>query len=305
MLQLRNLPAPPRRRPGPQSQAAGLPAPRLPASGALPIAPADFKARRRQNAACLQLSLASTAAERAEAQRLRYFVFAQEMGARIGCEERRIDEDEFDEDCDHLLVRERASGQVVGTYRILPPDRRGRTGRLYAASEFDLGPLAHLLPTLVEVGRSCVHPNYRTGPALMLLWTGLTRYMLRGGYEHLLGCASAALADGGHQAASLRDHLQAKLVAPALRVRPHVPFAHESVTRAPVLAVPPLIKGYLRVGARICGEPAWDASFGTADFLVWLSLREMEPRYARHFKLSQAGTAVDRQLAEQGRERQA
>jgi len=296
MLQLRNMPAPLRRRSGPQGQVAGLQAPPPPGPVALPIAPADFKARRRQNAASLQLSLASSAAERAEAQRLRYFVFAQEMGARIGCEKRHIDEDEFDEACDHLLVRERASGQVVGTYRLLPPGRRGRAGTLYADTEFDLSPLARLLPTLVEVGRSCVHPNYRTGPSLMLLWAGLTRYMLHGRHEHLLGCASASLADGGHQAATLRDHLQQRLVEPALRVRPHVPFAHESLTRAAVLTMPPLIKGYLRAGARICGEPAWDARFGTADFLVWLSMRNMEPRYARHFKLSQAGAALDRQL---------
>lgn len=243
-------------------------------------------------ASALHVSLAGNTAEREEAQRLRYLVFARELGAKIGNAERGIDEDEFDAVCDHLIVRVRESGQIIGTYRILTPPRRMQLGRMYADSEFDLTPLAHLRPSLVEVGRSCVHPDHRNDPALLLMWSGLTQYMMQRRYEHLIGCASAPLDDGGMQAATLRDRLQMHLVAPSLRVSPLIPFAHAALPRAAVLVMPPLIKGYLRTGARICGEPAWDASFHCADFLVWLSMRDMAPRYARHFGLGSGAPAT-------------
>jgi putative hemolysin len=286
MLQQQPAPDSTAHRPKASRPAAGARQPaRDPGPPLAPTATAGADAKRLARTAALQVSLASSAAEREEAQRLRYLVFAGELGAKIGNQQRQVDEDEFDAACDHLIVRELASGQIVGTYRILPPGRRSCQGGLYADAEFDLAPLAHLLPSLVEVGRSCVHPDHRTGPSLMLLWSGLTQYMQRGRYEHLLGCASASLRDGGMQAATLRDRLQACLVAPSLRVLPRIPFAHASLPRAARLVMPPLIKGYLRVGARICGEPAWDERFDCADFLVWLPMRDMEPRYARHFKL--------------------
>jgi putative hemolysin len=231
------------------------------------------------------VSLANSAAEKAEAQHLRYVVFAQEMGAQIGSQAQAIDQDEFDEVCDHLLVRDLRSGRVVGTYRILAPQRRAQFGRGYSDAEFDLRALAHLQPTMVEVGRSCVHPEHRSGAVILMLWTGLTQYMRKGGYQHLIGCASASLADGGPQAAALRDRLQAHLVAPKYRVFPRIPFRHDAIERATDPVTPPLIKGYLRLGAKICGEPAWDERFDCADFLIWLSLDDMEPRYAKRLKL--------------------
>jgi len=92
-------------------------------------------------------------------------------------------------------VRDLRSGRVVGTYRILAPHRRAQLGRYYADAEFDLSSLAHLQPSMVEVGRSCVHPDHRSGAVLLMLWTGLTQYMRKAGYAHLIGCASASLAD--------------------------------------------------------------------------------------------------------------
>lgn len=233
----------------------------------------------------LRVSLARSPAELEEAQRLRYSVFAGEMGARLHNTEPGRDQDDFDMYCDHLLVRDMATGQVVGTYRILPPHRREQLGRLYSESEFELGALGPLLPSLIEVGRSCVHPDHRTGSAILLLWAGLARYMRKGQYKHLIGCASASLADGGHQAAGLRDKLQAYLAGPEFRVHPHRPFRHERLARPAKVAIPPLIKGYLRLGAKVCGEPAWDPDFDSADFLIWLSLDDIQPRYARHFDL--------------------
>jgi putative hemolysin len=233
----------------------------------------------------LSVRLARGPAELLEAQRLRYAVFAGEMGARIGDPDGGIDRDEFDGVCEHLIVRDEEAGIVAGTYRILSPQGQQRIGRLYADAEFDLQRLAPLRPTLVEVGRSCVHPDYRDGPVILMLWAGLAQYLRRGRFGHLIGCASASLADGGGQAAALRDHLQAFLAPEALRAFPRLPFPAARVARAGAFEMPPLIKGYLRLGARICGEPAWDPDFNSADFLVWLALENMAPRYARHFDL--------------------
>jgi putative hemolysin len=233
----------------------------------------------------LTMALARTAADVADAQRLRYKVFAEEMGAAIGSADDGLDRDEFDDWCDHLIVRDAESLRVVGTYRILPPDRARAFGRLYSESEFDISRLAPLRPATIEVGRSCVHRDYRSGAAILMLWAGLAAYMKSGGYRHLIGCASASLADGGQQAARLRDEMQRYLTDGELRVFPRLPFPHRRIERAQVCAMPPLIKGYLRLGARVCGEPAWDPDFNTADFLIWLSLDHLHPRYARHFDL--------------------
>ena len=233
----------------------------------------------------LGLALARTRSDVEDAQRLRYKVFAEEMGAHVGAHAEGFDRDEFDPWCDHLLVRDLDTLRVIGTYRILPPDRALELGRLYSDAEFDLSRLAHLRPSTIEVGRSCVHRDYRSGSAILLLWAGLARYMKAGGYRHLVGCASASLSDGGHQAARLRDEMQRHMTGSELRVFPRLAFPHERIERAPACVMPPLIKGYLRVGARVCGEPAWDPDFNTADFLLWLSLDRVPARYARHFDL--------------------
>lgn len=232
----------------------------------------------------LSVGLARSGADVQDALRLRFKVFAEELGARIESED-GLDRDSFDDWCDHLIVRDDDSLRVIGTYRILPAHRARQLGRLYSESEFDLSRLAHLRESMVEIGRSCVHRDYRQGPAIMLLWAGLAQYMRGNGYRHMVGCASASLADGGAQAAALRDSLQAHLADPEYRVFPRVPFPHERFERAAQCEMPPLIRGYMRLGAQICGEPAWDPDFNTADFLVWLSLERLNPRYARHFDL--------------------
>ena len=232
----------------------------------------------------LSVALACDPGEVELAQRLRYKVFAEELGARITCNE-RLDRDEFDDWCDHLIVRDDDRDRAIGTYRILPPHRARALGRLYTEGEFDISRLAHLRPTMIEVGRACVHRDYRSGTVLMMLWAGLAHYMKSNGYRHLIGCASVPLADGGRQAARLRDELLPLAVDAEHRVFPHLPFPHARLARAATLEVPPLIKGYLRLGARVCGEPAWDPDFNSADFMMWLALDQLAPRYARHFDL--------------------
>lgn len=233
----------------------------------------------------LSVRLAASRAEVEDAQRLRFKVFAEEMGAAVQDPRSGLDGDEFDPYCDHLTVRDDDTMRVVGTYRILPPHQARRLGKLYSESEFDLARLAHLRPALIEVGRSCVHRDYRSGATILLLWAGLARYMKDGGYRHLIGCASAPLADGGRHAARLRDDVQKHLAGTEYHVFPRVAFPHQRIERAMTAEMPPLIKGYLRLGAKVCGEPAWDPDFNTADFLIWLSLDNLSPRYARHFDL--------------------
>lgn len=233
----------------------------------------------------LGVSLARDSGEVREAQRLRYKVFAEEMGAQLTtAREAGVDEDMFDAYCDHLLVRDNDSGEVIGTYRILPPHRAKQIGGYYSEQEFDFTRLAHLRPGMVEIGRSCVHPDYRGGAVITLLWSGLADYLRVRDYSYLIGCASVSMDDGGHTAASLYNTLAQTRLAPVeWHVFPRNPLALDQLDGSRQVTAPPLIKGYLRVGAYVCGEPAWDADFNTADLMLLLSIKQMNQLYARHF----------------------
>jgi putative hemolysin len=231
-------------------------------------------------AARYSLRIAGDATDIAAAQRLRYHVFAGELGATLQTPVPGHDVDDLDAYCDHLIVVEETSGEVVGTYRMLPP---GRAPRRYSAGEFNLSALAGLDGDLVETGRSCVHLAHRDGAVINLIWAGIARYLHLTGHRWLAGCASVGLDDGGVTAAgvwelALRKHLS----PPEYRVLPHQPW--EPVERpAGRVAVPPLLRGYLRLGAWICGAPAFDPDFRCADFFVLLGLDRVDPRYLRHF----------------------
>ncbi|RSS19119.1 GNAT family N-acyltransferase [Streptomyces sp. A144] len=219
------------------------------------------------------------------AQRLRHDVFAGEMGALLASPQPGYDIDPFDAYCDHLLVREDTTGQVVGTYRLLPPERAEVAGRLYAESEFDLAALDAIRPGLVEVGRSCVHPDHRDGAVVGLIWAGIARYMTERGHEWLAGCCSVPLADGGALAAGTWNRVRAKHLAPEeYRVRPLLPWVPRAASvPAGRTELPALLRGYLRLGAWVCGEPAHDVDFGVADLYVLLPMNRVDPRYLRHF----------------------
>jgi putative hemolysin len=245
-----------------------------------PIEKAITKAKRP----ALQITWASNTSEIKEAQRLRYKVFADEMGANLPKNSENLDIDEFDTYCDHLLIRDQASLKVVGTYRVLPPHKALEIGRLYSDSEFDLSRLNHLRPKMVELGRSCVHADYRSGAVIMALWSGLAQYMQKYDYEIMLGCASIPMADGGHFAASLYNSLGNNQMAPVENhAFPRLPLPLDKLNGGLVVEPPPLIKGYLKLGAKICSAPAWDPDFNTADVLTMLRLSEINPRYAKHF----------------------
>lgn len=230
----------------------------------------------------LSVVLAHSADEIREAQRLRYRVFAGELGAKLPTRNPGVDEDIYDPFCDHLLVRDDKSGEIVGTYRILSPDNARRVG-YYSENEFDLTRLQHLRPQMVEIGRSCVHPDYRSGATITLLWAGLAKYMLDNNYQYLIGCASISMADGGHAAASLYNRLESELCPLEYRVFPRCPLPLAALRQDVPAELPPLIKGYLRAGAWVCGAPAWDPDFNTADLPVLLPMSRLDKRYARHF----------------------
>jgi putative hemolysin len=232
----------------------------------------------------LVLSMASTPEELREVQRLRYKVFIETMGLSSLVREDGLDSDEFDEHCDHLIVRDANTLKVVGTYRLLSASRARKIGRVYAEGEFDLGRLNNLRNRMVEAGRACIHPDYRGGSVIMLLWSGLAEYMRRENCDYLAGCASISLADGGHNAVAVFQSLIGQHIAPSeYRVTPHLPFPFSKLEAAQKPQVPPLLKGYLRSGAWICGEPAWDPDFESADLFLLLPLANLDGRYARHY----------------------
>ena len=236
------------------------------------------------NGAALAVSFACSAAEVLEAQRLRYRVFAEELGARVPGADSGIDCDFYDAHCAHLLVRDTDSGEVVGTYRLLPGLKAREIGSFYADAEFDLTRIRLLRDSSVEIGRSCVHPDYRTGATITLLWSGLAAFAARHGYRYLIGCASLSMADGGRAAASIYRRIARNHLSPVeYRAFPRCELPLAALSRDVDAMPPPLVKGYLRAGAYVCGAPAWDPDFNTADLMMLLPLSNMSARYARHF----------------------
>ena len=232
------------------------------------------------------LLIADDASQVAAAQRLRHDVFATELGATLRgatCDGRDIDE--FDDFCDHLIVRDDATGLVVGTYRMMTPKAAERAGRRYGDGEFNLSGLRPLRDQLVETGRSCVHPDHRSGAVVNLMWAGIARYLHLNNLRWLGGCASVGLEDGGATAAGVWARVSARhLSPPALRVLPRRGWLAETdQVGDPRTQPPPLLKGYLRLGSWVCGPPAYDPDFHCADFYVLFSMDRMDPRYRRHF----------------------
>jgi putative hemolysin len=230
----------------------------------------------------LVLSIANTPEEVREAQQLRYKVFISAPAMQPVFAE-AVDEDEFDEYCHHLTVRDKCTNEVIGTYRFLSPASARRCGRYYSETEFDLSRLHHLRERTAEAGRACIDPRFRSGAVLLLLWRGLAMLLEKERCDYLIGCASVSLADGGSLAASLSSHLSINHLAPIeYRVVPHIAFK----TRVPTdkaQRTPPLLSSYLRSGAWIGGAPAWDAGFNCADFFLLLPLARLDQGYANHF----------------------
>jgi putative hemolysin len=256
----------------------------------------------------LDVRWARSESELRDAQRLRYRVFAVDMGAHLtppaGTAD-GLDVDRFDAFCDHLLVRAHGvalpeSGVAVGTYRVLGPAQATAAGGYYMDTEFDLAPIASLRACAVELGRSCVHPGWRSGGVILAMWSALAAYMQQRGLQTMIGSASMSLADGGQSAQEIWHSLRSTHLADAQwQVRARVALPEPLAPprgRVPGAGgraeMPPLIRGYLRCGARLLGAPAVDAAFNTADLPMMMRMEEMAVRYRRHL-LRQGSAAAD------------
>jgi putative hemolysin len=240
------------------------------------------------------------------AQRLRYDVFTSAPGFTLPATDSR-DADRFDEFCDHLLVREDRSGELVGCYRMLPPPGAIAAGSLYTATEFDVRALDPLRPSLVEMGRAVVRDDHRNGAVVLLMWAGILAYLDRCGYDYVTGCVSVPThdptdpdAEPGRQIRGVRDFVAKRHTAPAeYTVHPYHPVVLGGNTLDDIApparpAVPPLMRGYLRLGTQICGEPAHDPDFGVGDFPVLLDKRKADTRYLTRLRsVSAAAPAVE------------
>ncbi|WP_067711037.1 GNAT family N-acetyltransferase [Nocardia yamanashiensis] len=269
------------------------------------LAPASYVAPeppRTTGKSQYSLVVSSDAEHREAAQRLRYQVFANEPGFNIPANEAGLDADRFDDHCDHLLVRDELTEQFVGCYRMLPPDKVAAAGGYYTATEFDLAGMDPTGNRIVEMGRACVVPEHRNGSVLTLMWAGILHYIQLTGYEWVMGCVSVPMrmtpADApGVNVRGVRDLLLSKHALDAERhVRPYNPVVVEGRTLDELEfsgrpKLPPLLNGYLRLGAEICGEPAHDPDFAVADFVALLGLSTINTRYLE--RLQGAAATMD------------
>jgi putative hemolysin len=237
------------------------------------------------------------------AQRLRFEVFNLELGEGLAASHATgLDVDPFDEFCDHLIVEEVTTGQIVGTYR-------SQTGQLAAANlgyyserEFDFAPYESFRCEMIELGRACVHAEHRNFNLLRLLWRGIATYTIERRARFLIGCSSLSSRDPA-EGAAMYQKLRPYLVGPELRTFPHTQFSvvaegdelglDRSNARCPPGSTPPatasngasakLLRAYLAIGAKICGPPAIDREFGTIDFLTLLDLHNLPAIVRAHF----------------------
>ncbi len=245
----------------------------------------------------LEVRLAASADDVTEAQALRYAIFFDEMGAEPSPEGRAagLDIDRYDAACDHLLVIDHdAGGRIVGTYRLLRQEIAEAHGGFYSAGEFDLTPLvasARNNGQLLELGRSCVAPPYRTTTTISLLWRGIAAYLQAHRISYMFGCASLHGADPEAHAPALsllyRQHL-----APAELRAQALPQHYVDMNRLPegsydqlaaLRSLPPLLKGYLRVGAKVGDGAFADRRFNTVDVFVVMPVAAITRRYLDHY----------------------
>ncbi len=230
--------------------------------------------------------LAVSDADVLASQRLRYQVFAEEMGADVGADSvHQVDRDEFDPHCVHMLVTETSSGKLVASTRLLNRAGAEAVGSYYSETEFDMSAIKALDGDLLEVGRTCVREGYRTGAVIATLWQGLAAHIIQNNIPYMIGCASIEWGTDGSMIHAVTRRLQQKyLVNESLRVIPRVAVPNpDSDCIVTALQIPPLMKAYVSLGAKICGEPSWDPAFGVADLFVLLRTEDLSPRYARHF----------------------
>lgn len=245
----------------------------------------------------LVIRLARSGEELAAAQALRYRVFYREMGAAPTAQmaARGMDFDEFDSVCDHLLVIDPTRGpgpeEVVGTYRLMRRRAGERFGRFYTAGEYDISRLLASGLEFMELGRSCVDPAYRSGATMKLLWAGIANYVFDHGVELMFGCASLPGTDPQALATQLgylyHFHLAPEDMRPRALPQHHVEMnlrPRETIDpRRDLAKLPPLIKGYLRVGGFVGDGAVIDRQFNTTDVCVMVKTDQITAKYRAHY----------------------
>jgi L-ornithine Nalpha-acyltransferase len=269
-----------------------------------PVLPIDFTGRRGAGpivdirSGRLQVRLAESWTDIDAAQELRYRVFYEGLGARsdAGFAVRRRDVDRFDRDCDHLLVLDHGRGagpeSVVGTYRLIRRAAAARLGGFYSAGEYDILRLVSQPGEILELGRSCVDAAYRQRPTMQLLWSGIAAYVFHFDIALMFGCASLFGTDLDALAAPLSYLYHHHLAPPSLRpralsrryvdMRRLPPDAIDPVTT--LAALPPLIKGYLRLGGFVGDGAVVDQQFNTTDVCVVVKTDLVTEKYSRHYE---------------------
>jgi putative hemolysin len=245
----------------------------------------------------LEVRLAASAEEIAAAQALRYRVFYEEMGAKPTAEmaARHSDFDSFDDICDHLLVLDHARGAggkaVVGTYRLIRRDVGEACGRFYTAGEYDIAKILDKGGKFMELGRSCVDAGYRTGSTMQFMWSGIANYVWEHGIELMFGCASLPGTDPAALATQLAylhhfhrapDEICPRAL-PGLYVDMNLADKEQLNPRRALASLPPLIKGYLRLGGFVGDGAVIDHQFNTTDVCVMVKTELVTAKYAKHY----------------------
>ncbi len=228
--------------------------------------------------------IADTEALIKEAQALRFRVFAKEMGAKLKTESESLDYDEVDSYCDHLIVYDNVNKKIVGYTRLLNQDQAEQLGRFYSQSEFNLDQVLTLPGRFLEIGRTCVDPNFRGGAVLTTLWSALIQYALEGHFNYLLGCASITPGPNGFAVDAVYRNIDIKNIAPpTIQVKPIIAVPEKLRCERDESGIPPLLKAYFRFGAMVCGEPCWDKDFNCMDLFILLPLDQLQERYSKHY----------------------
>lgn len=237
----------------------------------------------------LLVKLVDTPAELEQAFQLRYQVFVEDAGNHRLINKDKLEKDSYDPYCDHLIVKEVSTGKVVGTYRLLPGYKAIQHGGFYSETEFDLTPLRSKAHEMLELGRSCVAPDYRDGKVLKLLWKGIGQYLQGREFSYIVGCASLTI-NTLEQTNRIYSMLKAHgLLKEEFGIKP---LSSHRIKGLEILSVtcteqelmrqlPPLIKGYHSLGAKMDGEPAYDPLFQTTDFFIILDVKKATRRFTK------------------------
>jgi putative hemolysin len=231
-----------------------------------------------------------------QAQKLRYRVFALDMGAKLKTAAEGLDYDEVDQYCDHLIVIDNNSDRIVGYTRLLNQVQAEKLGYFYSQKEFNLDQFIALPGKFLEIGRTCVDPDFRGSAVLTTLWSALMQYCNDGRYDYLFGCASIPPGPNGYAVDAIFRSIDSKSIADSnLAVTPNIPIPEHLKCQVDESGIPPLLKAYLRFGVQICGEPFWDADFNVMDLFIMLPLEQLETKYSKHYmsKLSPSVTLND------------